>query len=73
MHFGFNGQLLLPGTNNVAAITGIKTGAIPTEQQVDEMLDKVRADQNTIIVCNLSGKGILNRLGKSGALQMAVN
>ena len=73
MHFGFNGQLLLPGSNNVSAITGIKTGAIPTEQQVDEMLDKVRADQNTIIVCNLSGKGILNRLGKSGALQMAAN
>lgn len=73
MHFGFNGLMLLPGTNNVSAITGIKTGAIPTEQQVDEMLDKVRADQNTVIFCNLTGKGILNRLGKSGALQMAVN
>ena len=65
-----NGLCLLPGTNNVASINGIKTGTLPTEAQIDQMLDNVRADQNTVIFVNLMGKGILNRLGKSGALIM---
>ena len=37
------------------------------------MLDMVRADSNTVIFCNLTGKGILSRLGKSGALVMQPN
>lgn len=73
MHFNMNGLMLLPGVNNVSGITGIKTGALPTEAQVDQMLDYVRADSNTVIFANLAGKGLLSRLGKSGALIMSPN
>lgn len=65
--------MTLPGVNNVSAITGIKSGSLPTEAQVDAMLDAVRADSNTVIFANLAGKGILSRLGKSGALVMGPN
>lgn len=73
MHFNMNGTLLLPGTDNVAALRGINSSNLPTVAQVNSMLDTVKADQNTVIFCNRYGASVLGVLGKNGNLSMAPN
>jgi len=73
MHFNIHGVLLLPGMNNASAIRGINATNLPTVAEVNQMLDYVRADQNTVIYCNRYGASVLGVLGKDGNLQMAPN
>lgn len=68
-----NSVMLLPGTDNVAGIRGIKSGSLPTAAQIDSMLDAVKADSNTIIFANRYGKTVLGNLSKAGVLQMSPN
>lgn len=47
--------------NSVAAIVNIKTGAIPTEAQIDDMLDKIRAtNSNCYIFAHPTVLSLLN-------------
>ena len=73
MHFNMNGTILLPGTDNVAALRGINASNLPTVAQVNSMLDTVKADQNTVIFVNRYGASVLGVLGKDGNLSMAPN
>lgn len=74
MMFMSNNVLVLPGTNNVAAITQIVQGTrVPTANQINAMLDSVAADSNTIILVNRVGKRILNDIGKQDYLRMQAN
>lgn len=73
MHFNMNAGLLLPGTNNASAVRGINAANQPTVAQINSMLDKVRADSNTVIYCNKDGASVLGVLGKDGNLSMSPN
>lgn len=74
MLFMGNNSLILPGTNNVAAITGIVEGTYePTAGNINKMLDAVNADGLTFIFCNRVGKRILDDIGKGSYIQMGPN
>jgi ABC-type Zn uptake system ZnuABC Zn-binding protein ZnuA len=69
-----NNSLILPGSNNVAAITAIvEDTSEPTAGNINTLLDAVKADGNTFIFCNRVGKRILNDIGKNEYLQMTPN
>jgi hypothetical protein len=73
MHFGMTGLMLLPGTDNIASLRGINSDNLPTVAQVNDMLNTVKADQNTVIYCNRYGASVLGILGKDGNLSMGPN
>lgn len=74
MLFMGNNSLILPGSNNVAAITAIvEDTSEPTAGNINTLLDAVKADGNTFIFCNRVGKRILNDIGKNEYLQMTPN
>lgn len=73
MHFNMNACMILPGSNNVAALRGIDAANQPTVAQINSMLDTVYADSSTVIFCNRYGASVLGVLGKDGNLQMAPN
>lgn len=68
-YYGF--QLANP--EGVSAIVNIKKGSIPTEEQIDDMLDDVRAKPNdTIICCHPKVLSFLNKY-KGNILQANAN
>lgn len=74
MLFNSLNVMVLPGTNNVAAISGINATTVAanllTTDKVNAMLDAVNYDSNTIIICNKYTLRQLRQIGKEDHLQM---
>ena len=68
-----NSAMILPGTNNVACISGINGSTVPTVTQIDDMLNAVKFDSNTIILVNRKTWAIINKIGKADNIQMVPN
>jgi hypothetical protein len=66
-YFGI--QLLNPKT--VAGIFNVTSAKMPTEMQIDDMLDMARADAaNTMIICHPKAVGFMSEVGKGQRYQM---
>jgi len=62
--------LVIPSAKSVAAITQIDGGHLPTADNINDMLNAVRAETgNTVIYCNTVGEKAISKL-KEGKLNM---